>query len=109
MGNDLMKRSMGLLASTLLAAGLGVGGATVAAGPAAADTGLKSVTISAPSYQSYTNHDRDRDRDRDRHHNWKNHKKWCETHGYWKKERHGNHYHWKWVSYCDDDHRRGRH
>lgn len=95
---------MGLLASTLLAAGLGVGGTAVAAGPAAADTGLKSVTISA---QSYTNHDRDRDRDRD--HNWKNHKRWCETHGYWKKERHGNHYHWKWVSYCDDDHRRGRH
>lgn len=99
-----MKRSMGLLASTLLAAGLGVGGTAVAAGPAAADTGLKSVTISA---QSYTDHDRDRDRDRD--HNWKNHKKWCETHGYWKKERHGNHHHWKWVSYCDDDHRRGRH
>jgi shikimate 5-dehydrogenase len=107
MGNDLMKRSMGLLASTLLAAGLGVGGTAVAAGPAAADTGLKTVTISAESFQSYTNNDRGRDRDRD--HNWKNHKKWCETHGYWKKERHGNHYHWKWVSYCDDDHKRGRH
>jgi hypothetical protein len=99
-----MKRSMGLLASTLLAAGLSLGGTAVVAGPAAADTGLKTVTISATSY---TDNDRD-DRKRGGH-DWRNHKKWCETHGYWKRERHGNHYHWKWVSYCDDDNRRGRH
>jgi len=102
-----MKRSMGLLASTLLAAGLGIGGTAMAAGPAAADTGFKSVSVSAS--QSYTDHDRGRDRDRD-HHNWKNHKRWCETHGYWERVRHGNHHYWKWVSYCDDDHgKRGRH
>ncbi len=69
-----MKRSMGLLASTLLAAGLSLGGTAVVAGPAAADTGLKTVTISATSY---TDNDRD-DRKRGGH-DWKNHKKWCEN------------------------------
>ncbi|QCO98801.1 hypothetical protein FCN77_15210 [Arthrobacter sp. 24S4-2] len=93
---------MGLLASTLLAAGLGIGGTAMAAGPAAADTGLRTVTISAASY---TDHGDDGNRGG---HDWKNHKNWCENHGYWTKVRHGHHYDWKWVSYCDDDHRGGR-
>ena len=97
---------MALLASTLLAAGLSLGGAAIAAGPAAADTGLKSVTVSAANYQSYTDHRDDRNKRGD--HNWRNHKRWCETHGYWERARHGNHHYWKWVSYCDDDHK-GRH
>ena len=87
---------MGLLASTLLAAGLGVGGTAVAAGPAAADTGLKMsrfrprATRATPITIGTVISDRDHDR--------KNHQKWCETHGHWKKERHGNHWHWKRVS-----------
>jgi len=69
---------MGMLASTLLAAGLGIGGTAIAAGPAAADTGLQSVTVSAENYQSYTdNYNRDRDRD---------HRNWCERHGHWHHE-----------------------
>jgi shikimate 5-dehydrogenase len=84
-----MKRSMGMLASTLLAAGLGIGGTAIAAGPAAADTGLQSVTVSAENYQSYTdNYNRDRDRD---------HRNWCERHGHW----HYYHHHWYWQSDCD--------
>jgi hypothetical protein len=86
-----MKRSMGMLASTLLAAGLGIGGTAIAAGPAAADTGLQSVTVSAENYQSYTdNYNRDRDRD---------HRNWCERHGHW----HYYHHHWYWQSDCDRD------
>jgi shikimate 5-dehydrogenase len=80
---------MGMLASTLLAAGLGIGGTAIAAGPAAADTGLQSVTVSAENYQSYTdNYNRDRDRD---------HRNWCERHGHW----HYYHHHWYWQSDCD--------
>ena len=78
-----------MLASTLLAAGLGIGGTAIAAGPAAADTGLQSVTVSAENYQSYTdNYNRDRDRD---------HRNWCERHGHW----HYYHHHWYWQSDCD--------
>ena len=80
-----------MLASTLLAAGLGIGGTAIAAGPAAADTGLQSVTVSAENYQSYTdNYNRDRDRD---------HRNWCERHGHW----HYYHHHWYWQSDCDRD------
>jgi hypothetical protein len=93
-----MKRSMGMLASTLLAAGLGIGGTAIAAGPAAADTGLQTVTVSAENFQSYTdNHNRDRDRDRD-------HRNWCERHGHW----HYYHHHWFWHSDCDRDRRHDR-
>lgn len=101
-----MKRSMGLLASTLLAAGLGIGGTAMAAGPAAADTGLQSVTISAENYQSYTDHKRDDDK-RD----WRHDRRWCERNGYWHHHR-GDRDHrggWHFHSYCDDDHRRGHH
>jgi hypothetical protein len=108
---DLMKRSMGMLASTVLAAGLGVGGTAIAAGPAAADTGLKTVTISAENYQSYTdNRDRDRDRDRsdrdkrDRDKRDRDHRKWCAKHGHW----HYHHGHWYWHSDCDRDRRHDR-
>lgn len=105
-----MKRSMGLLASTLLAAGLGIGGTAMTAGPAAADTGLKTVTISAGNYQSCTdNSNRDRDdrkKDRDRC----DHRGWCEKHGHW----HYYHGDWHWFSGCHDDRdndrgRRGHH
>jgi hypothetical protein len=111
---DLMKRSMGMLASTVLAAGLGVGGTAIAAGPAAADTGLKTVTISAENYQSYTdNRDRDRDRSdrdkrdrdkRDRDKRDRDHRKWCAKHGHW----HYHHGHWYWHSDCDRDRRHDR-
>jgi hypothetical protein len=98
-----MKRSMGLLASTLLAAGLGIGGTAVAAGPAAADTGLKTVTISAENYQSYTdNYNRDRDRDRNKRD--RDHRNWCAKHGHW----HYYHHHWYWHSDCDRDRRHDR-
>ena len=103
-----MKRSMGLLASTLLAAGLGVGGSAVAAGPAAAATGPKTVTISAENYQSYTD---DRNRDNDKKRDWKKDNK--------NKHRHADHRRWhkdhydyyfkdngKWYRYCEDDRRR---
>ncbi|MEO5320692.1 hypothetical protein PV761_19145 [Arthrobacter sp. CC3] len=99
-----MKRSMGLLASTLLAAGLGIGGTAMAAGPAAADTGLKSVTISAVNYQGYTDHKRDDDK-RD----WRRDDKRCDRYnhdhgrnGNWHQHKDGRHWH-----FCDDDHRRG--
>lgn len=102
-----MKRSMGLLASTLLAAGLGLGGTAMAAGPAAADTGLKSVTVSAENYQSYTDH---RDRDKDKR-DWRRDDRRCDRHGhddrrngYWHYHRDGKYWHWH---RCDDDRRRG--
>lgn len=102
-----MKRSMGLLASTLLAAGLGIGGTAMAAGPAAADTGLQSVTISAENYQSYTDHKRDDDK-RD----WRRDDRRCDRNGhdhgrngYWHFHRDGRYWHWH---RCDDD-RRGWH
>jgi hypothetical protein len=101
-----MKRSMGLLASTLLAAGLGIGGTAMAAGPAAADTGLQTVTISADNYQGYVDYNKGDHDKRD----WRHDRRWCESHGYWHHHR-GDRYHrggWHFHSYCDDDHGRGR-
>lgn len=109
-----MKRSMGLLASTLLAAGLGVGGTAMAAGPAAADTGLKSVTISAENYQGYTDH-----YNRDYDHKYKDNdfkKKWrenCEKRDHDNYGGHNRHagfwFHGKWIRCDSDNGRRGWH
>jgi hypothetical protein len=78
-----MKKPMGLLASTLLAAGLGIGGPAMVAGPAAAETGLQSVTVPAATPQTNTYY----------HDDHRCH--WNDRHG-----RYGN-WHWDW---CHDRH-----
>ena len=101
-----------MLASTLLAAGLSLGGTAVIAGPAAADTGLKSVTISADNYQSYTDHKRDdksKNRDSDFKRKWREN---CEKkRGYDEHRGNNQHsgfwFHGRWIK-CDDNRRGGR-